>query len=356
MHIAVKGPSAGGKSEARRRTLEMFFPPEAVFSFTALSERALIYVKDDFPHKILSMGEAYNSEELKFQDYVLREMLSEGVVRYQVAQKQPDGTIETVTLEKHGPVAFMVTTTRNRLHHENETRMLSIEVDDSAEQTRRVIEKVAEVEGLNRDFASAEMKPWHDFQRWLAAGDCIVVVPFARVLSRLVKEAKAVRLRRDFGQLLRAIKAHALLHRQHRRRTKQGSIIAEIEQDYLPVRKLLADLLATAAEMKTRKTIAATVWAVKKLQLSDGASAREIAAKLKLDSSTAYRRLQAAVDAGLIENLEERPRRPGRYKVSGGEAGSTWILPLTPELREAYDAARMKPAQSSSSRTARRKT
>src|SRR5690606_32112900 len=80
MHLALKGPSAAGKSEARRRVLE-FFPPEAVYTFTALSEKALLYTKEDFPHKILAMGEAYNQAEVSFQDYILRELLSEGVLR-----------------------------------------------------------------------------------------------------------------------------------------------------------------------------------------------------------------------------------------------------------------------------------
>jgi len=62
------------------------------------------------------------------------------------------------------------------------------------------------------------------------------------------------------------IKAHALLHREHRRRTRQGSIIADIEGDYMPVRRLLGELLATASEIKMRKAVQETVAAVKKPQ------------------------------------------------------------------------------------------
>src|SRR5262249_19218801 len=51
MHIGIRGPSAGGKSEVRKRVLN-FFPPECVITFTALSEKALLYFKEDFPHKI----------------------------------------------------------------------------------------------------------------------------------------------------------------------------------------------------------------------------------------------------------------------------------------------------------------
>ena len=323
----------------------------------------MLYVVDDFPHKILSMGEAFNQKEADFQDYLLREFLSEGALRYPVVQKQPDGTMETITIEKHGPVAFMVTTTRNKLHPENETRMLSIEVDDSAEQTRKVIEMVAEVEGLNRDVTPEALDPWHDFQRWLAAGECRVYVPFAPVLAQLVRQTKSVRLRRDFGQLLRGIKAHALLHRQHRRRTKQGSIIATIQQDYAPVRSLLAEVLATASEIRTRKAIKETVTAIAELQSADprahglreragaaGVNVREIAEKLKLDKSSINRRLRAAEEAGLVLNLEDRRGRPGRYEITGDAEASSAMLPKVRELQRAWQG------KTASSRPSRQKS
>src|SRR5262249_3861610 len=41
MHMAIKGPSSGGKSEIRKRVLD-FFPTEHVFTFTSLSDKALL--------------------------------------------------------------------------------------------------------------------------------------------------------------------------------------------------------------------------------------------------------------------------------------------------------------------------
>jgi hypothetical protein len=206
MHAAIKGTSAGGKSEVRKRLLG-FFPPEDVVTFTSLSEKALIYYDGDFVHKILSMGEAVATEEQKFQDYLLRELMSEDCIRYPVPQKVGD-EIRTVIIEKHGPVTFIVTTTKNTLHPENESRLLSLEIDDTREQTEKVLNKVALVEGLH-SAESIDNKSWQDFQRWLATGECRVVVPFALAMAELIKP-EAVRLRRDFGQVLRAIKAHAL--------------------------------------------------------------------------------------------------------------------------------------------------
>ncbi len=175
MNAAIKGTSAGGKSEIRKRILN-YFPPEDVVAFTSLSEKSLIYFDGDLTHKILSMGEATAADEQTFQDYLLRELMSEGRIRHAAAQKV-GGEIITVMIDKEGPVAFLVTTTRNKLHPENETRMLSLEIDDSENQTKKVLDKVAQT--ALHDTAPIDYKPWHDFQRWLAAGERAVVVPFA---------------------------------------------------------------------------------------------------------------------------------------------------------------------------------
>ena len=167
MHCAVKGPSSAGKSILREQVLK-YFPQESLISFTSLSERALIYEERDFQHVILSMGEAQSKEEISFQDYLLRELMSENKIVYKVPVKV-GSKIQTTTIEKHGPVAFFVTTTRNKLHNENETRLLSLDVDESAEQTRKVLRKIAVVKGFNRVPAEADLKPWGDYQRFLAA-------------------------------------------------------------------------------------------------------------------------------------------------------------------------------------------
>ena len=48
--------------------------------------------------------------------------------------------------------------------------MIPLELDDSPEQTKRVIKLVAERNGSNYK-AGIDFQPWHDYQRWLAAGD-----------------------------------------------------------------------------------------------------------------------------------------------------------------------------------------
>jgi hypothetical protein len=337
MSAAIKGTSAGGKSEIRKRLLD-FFPMEDVISFTSLSEKSLIYVEDDFSHKILSMGEAAATDQQDFQDYLLRELISEGVLRHSVVQKNGND-LQTNTIVKHGPVAFLVTTTKNALHAENETRLLSLEIDDSEGQTRKVLDKIAQVSGL-RAAMSVDYGPWHDFQRWLATGERRVVVPFADVMAKLIPPV-AVRLRRDFNQFICAIQAHALLHREQRDRDEFGRIVADIDNDYETVRQLMNSIIAESSGVAINPAITETIEAVTKATIgmteAEGANAKDIAKLLKLDRSATWRRLTAACDDGYVVNLEQRRGMPGKYRGTGQKVEPVVILPAAPKLAERFN-------------------
>jgi hypothetical protein len=337
MHAAIKGTSAGGKSEIRKRVLE-FFPPESVVSFTSLSEKALIHYDGDFAHKILSMGEAVATDEQTFQDYLLRELMSESQLRYLTVHKVR-GELVAVTIEKEGPVAFLVTTTKSKLHPENETRMLSLEIDDSEEQTKNVLRKVAQIEGFNQSAVHVDYGPWQNFQRWLELGERRVVVPFAAAMAELIP-ALAVRLRRDVGQVIRAIQAHALLHREQRGRDDDGQIVADIERDYATVRELLNSILAEVSGVAVNKAMTETIDAVSKatagMSEAEGASAQDVGRTLKLDKSAARRRLLAARDEGFVVNLERRKGMPGKYRVTSQNVEHVNILPDAATLIERF--------------------
>jgi predicted transcriptional regulator len=205
--------------------------------------------------------------------------------------------------------------------------------------------KVAQVEGRNSTGQGVDFAPWHNFQRWLEAGDRKVDVPFAECLATLIPP-KSVRLRRDIGQVLRAIKAHALLHRDHREKDDAGCIVADIHNDYAIVRELTNDLLAETSEVKIRdkdlQTIDAVTTAVGSDVQEDGATVKAVAKELKLDRSATHRRLWAAVDAGFIVNLETRKGRPGRYQLTGESVDVEDMLP-SPEMLEKHMRAQWGP-------------
>ena len=131
---AVKGLSGAGKSYTVECVLRAF-PPSAVIVMTAMSEHALIYMRESFAHRTLVLYEATALREGEKNEgnqtaMFIRTLLSEGRLVYPMVQKDKNGNLVTIVIEKEGPTNFLVTTTVTSLHNENETRMLSLALDN----------------------------------------------------------------------------------------------------------------------------------------------------------------------------------------------------------------------------------
>jgi hypothetical protein len=161
--------------------------------------------------------------------------------------------------------------------------MLTLRVDDSEMQTRHVLRKMAEgpddpifdvYAGFNVFHRMLADKPNHP------NGITGIDVPFGKVLANMVP-TKSVRVRRDFGQLLAAIKVHALLQHEHRHIDKDGRLQADLN-DYAAVRELMSD---TFADVGLTKILKETIAAVRALQ--PDAMVIDIARHLRVNKSSA---------------------------------------------------------------------
>lgn len=330
--VAVKGPSSGGKSYTVEVVLR-FFPPCGYWERTAMSDRALAYSDEDFGHRHLVLYEATGMTS-DFASYLIRSLLSEGRIRYELVEKTAGG-MKPRLIEKEGPTGLIVTTTASRLHPENETRLLSLTVKDTQEQTKAILRALARAG--EEDIPAVDYSAWRAFQVWLARGELRVVVPFAGVLADLVPPV-AVRLRRDFRLLRTLIQAHALLHREQRARDSAGRILAALD-DYAAVRALVADLFAEGLHAAVKPETSETVEAVRALDKPDGASVAEIAMALRLDTSAASRRVKEAIASGYLANLENRKGKPARIMSGDALPAEIEILPSAEKLTQLCSVA-----------------
>jgi hypothetical protein len=291
-----------------------------------MSDRALAYSNEPLKHRHLVIYEAAGMSG-EFATYLIRSLLSEGRLRYETVEKTKDGLAAKV-IEREGPTGLIVTTTALRLHPENETRMLSLTVTDSTEQTASVFQALAD-----DTTDDVDLTRWQALQTWLAAGSAQVVVPFAKDLADLVPPV-AVRLRRDFKTVLTLIRAHALLHQATRQKDENGSIIATID-DYAAVRELVADLVAAGVDATVRPEVRETVAAVAKLigTGSEEVKQADLGGTLKLDKSVISRRVADAVDGGYLRNLEDRKGRPARLVIGEPLPDEVDVLPRPERLR-----------------------
>jgi hypothetical protein len=320
--LGVKGPSAAGKSATVEHTLR-FFPPSAFYVLTAMSERGLIFIDEGMAHRMLVVYEAEGMAG-DLQTYLIRSLLSEGRIRYQMAGKGSGGEIVGRLVELEGPTGLIVTTTAISLHPENETRLLSVTATDTPAQTKAVLLAIAE----DRD-SEPDIQPWHALQRWLELGERRVTIPYAKQLAEEIPPL-AVRLRRDFGQLLGLIRSHALLHQAQREQDEGRRIIATLD-DYAVVRDLVVDLVSEGVQATVKPEVREAVEAVRKLAGEDGATRSQVAQELRLDPSAAGRRLAAAAKAGYLRNQGKGNR--SSWVIGDPLPEDIEILPAPRQLR-----------------------
>jgi hypothetical protein len=310
-------------------TVFAHFPPSAYYALSSMSERSLAYSEEPLAHRMLILYEAAGMTS-DLATYLMRSLLSEGKIRYETVEKTAQG-LRPKLIEREGPTGLILTTTGAHLHPENETRMLSLTVRDDPVQTAGVLQSMAE-----RASGEAAEPPddaqWHALQRWLELAGCRrVAIPYARELA-LRADARAVRLRRDFGAVLTLIRAHAVLHQASRTRDPRGRIAAT-RADYAAVYELVIDLIAEGVQAAVDARIRETVEAVKELDTpkDPGIKVTAIAKVLGIDKSSALRRVRVAIEDGYLANLEERKGRPARITLGDPLPEERAVLPL-PEL------------------------
>jgi len=340
----VKGPSSAGKSNLAQKTAD-FFPTDAYYALTSMSERALAYSEEPLKHRTLMLYEAAGMAG-DFQTYLIRSLLSEGCIRYETVQKTAAG-LEAKLIEREGPTNLIVTTTAASLHPENETRLLSIPVSDDPAQTKAILYALAD----ESEREPVDLTRWHALQAWLTDSEHRVSVPFATALADMVPPV-AVRLRRDFGAVLSLIRTHALLHQAQRARLDDDRIVATLA-DYAAVAELVADVIAEGAESSVPPSVRETVEAVASLVSTQAnphaeptlfavgnVSVTALAKRLGLDKSSASRRAKVALERGYLKNEETRRGRAARYALGDPMPGEVVVLPSVECLAARISAMR----------------
>jgi hypothetical protein len=223
-------PSTLAQSSAGKNflwdTVLSIMPPEMVIKRSGLSAKALFRTDMELKGKVLYIQEVAGSEDAEF---TIRVLQSDGKLVYEATEKDTDGSMRNVVHEKEGPTVVVQTTTRIHLHHENETRVFPIYIDESSAQTERIVRGIleqAEGGGAGPEEREEILQVWHDAIRLLEPAR--VIVPYAR---RIRVPSSQVRIRRDATRLLDVVRVISWLHQHSRTRDQRGRIIAT-EEDF----------------------------------------------------------------------------------------------------------------------------
>ena len=329
MNLAFVAPSAAGKNKAIDAALDLM-PGSAFHLEGAGTPRALIYGDENFQHRTVVVAEADSIPDDGPAASADRALAADNCMSYDVVERDAEtGKFTVRHIVKPGPTG-LITTSIKPLPWQMDTRVLTVPLLDTREQTQAVL--AAHAAAVHGDAPSVDGGPFLALQRWLElAGDRRVTIPFAHALAQAVP-AGQIRMRRDFRQLLTAIQAVALLYQRQRQPDGQGRIVAMLE-DYRLARQLLLDVFTAAATGGVSQTVREAVEAV--AALYDGehpVTVKAVGDHLGLAKNSALYRVRRAIVLGYLNNLETAKGRSARLVPGDALPDERPALPEPEEL------------------------
>jgi DNA primase catalytic core len=209
MSVMVLSASGAGKS-ALQDTVLSLCPEEDLMKFTTLTERALFYKEPgSLKHKVMALAEEAGAEDAA---YAIRNLISSKELTIEATVKDHlTGRMTTMKNTVKGPTSVFKTTTNPETDAETRSRFFILTVDESREQTRRVLAYQREMmtfEGfMVKGKRDGILRKHRNFQRLLRP--VAVFNPFARLLT--YQDSK-LWVRRDNPKYLQLINSIAFLH------------------------------------------------------------------------------------------------------------------------------------------------
>lgn len=332
--LVIKGPSGSGKSFSLNAAIQ-FVPPFAYERYEGMSEKALVYLPGlDLKHKHLVIGEASGMADGNGRT-LLRQLVSEGRVRYATVQSTDKGLVGSELPVLEGPMGLIMTTTATGLHPEDESRMLSVNITESREQIADAL--MAQALGTGRKGPQLNTAPWHALFELVRSGPKEVEIPFAGEIAKRLPTTHD-RIKRDFPQVLSLIKAHALLHFWNR--SGNGETVLANADDYAAVRELVNDALSQGLAVAVPDGIRSVVEGVHNFlhthgdmfENRNGVSQATLSEFLNRDQSVISRNVSKAIEQGYLRNENPGQGREARLTMGDRKLPSGSVLPPVEEL------------------------
>jgi len=244
LHALIQGSSGSGKTRLLKRILACM-PEEDVISFTRLSDKALYnFPERYFVNKLFGLEDADGlSEEAEF---AFRELQSNGEIRSGTSIKLDNGQITGGEKIVKGPIASICCTTRGEIYEDNMSRVFIVAVDESKEQTDKIINhQNNEAAGLMEERKAEKVQKF--IRNVVRVLEPLTVVNQYATKIQLPENVK--KKRRLNAMFLCCINQIVLLHQYQRKRDNQGRLIATIEDIEMAVNIMFETIVLKADEL-----------------------------------------------------------------------------------------------------------
>lgn len=224
LHALIQGSSGSGKTRIMKQIIYCL-PKHKVNTYTRITDKVLYnYPTNFFCNTLLCIEDVDGlSEEALF---AWRELSSNGELNSAASQKLDNGQMVAAEKLVKGPIASMACTTHGEIYEDNMGRVFLIAVDESIEQTRKIIQYQNNKAAGFID-AKAEQETKIFLQKLFT-----LLQPF-EVLNQygneimLPEEAHKIRRLNEMYQGL--VKVITVINQYQRKKNEQGKLLTEIE-------------------------------------------------------------------------------------------------------------------------------
>lgn len=224
LHALVQGSSGSGKTHLLLKIANLM-PQEDTITLTRVTENSFYnYGENDLKNKLLCMEDLDGMKDEAFLAF--RELQSRGMLTSSTSIKDETGNIKGVVKTVRGPVATLSATTKGEIYEDNMSRCFLVAVDETADQTQRII-------NYQNQLSAGLIDRQRQEQNKLFVQNCLrllrpyeVVNPFAGRLN-LPPEAHKIRRLNELYQVF--VRQITLLNQFQRQKDDKGRLVATKE-------------------------------------------------------------------------------------------------------------------------------
>lgn len=317
----VSGFSGSGKNESIR-AIKPLLPKEWYFEFTTSTPEAIKYLPEDFTGTLViyeAAGVKGDSGNLSLR--VIGE--GESIETIYPMRNEVTGKME-MGRAKTNAKNFITTSSDIDINPDLYRRVLKHTMNDSTQLTKRVLAKkmrdAAYPDSLKTILRLQKSLPFseQDFQNALRVLDWkIEVVAFTpvqllRLLNLAVKREQEVALRTHLEKIINFTKVLALMNQRKRVHAKidtQEYVIAEPEDFLRALSILRSSITETISRIERRQKETIGLFTAPSVSLTKN----DVADKLKVSTTTAFRALKTLAQAGYLK--EDTSSKTYRYEL-----------------------------------------
>lgn len=243
LHALIQGSSGTGKTLLLRKIMEMI-PEQDRHIWTRISDKSLYHAGEKFKHSSIAVEDWDGlSEEVQ---YVVRELQSGKRLSSTITQKQANGRLENVEILAEGPISTLMCTTRGAIYEDNMSRCLLVAVDESEEQTDKILDYQYKKDRgeVDRQGEDQAVKQVQDMVYLLESKE--VINPYAGKIQ-LPKQVHKIRRLNHLFQCF--VKQVTWWHQYQREQDSQGRLISSQEDISLAINLLFETIILKVDEL-----------------------------------------------------------------------------------------------------------